>query len=63
MIEHLFAFGSGLLRDPVTNLSRGRENASAVANLREATQPSDRRGCGERLEISMIHICCEAGRS
>src|ERR1700679_1710292 len=62
MVEHLLSLSGGLLGDAVPNLSRGRKNAGAVADLGKSAQTSDRRSCGERLQVSVVHLRSKAGR-
>src|ERR1700744_5092833 len=41
VIQHLLTFGGRLFGDPVANLRGGRENAPVVADLRQATEPTN----------------------
>src|ERR1700679_1238067 len=63
MVAHPLSLSGGLLGDAVPNLSRRRKNAGAVADLGESAQTSDRCGCGERLQVSVVNFRCEASRS
>src|SRR5258708_21192077 len=63
VIQDLLTLGSRLLGDAVADLGRGREDTAVVPDLRQAAQAANRRGCRERLQISVVHLSGKASRS
>src|SRR5579875_1785436 len=61
MVQHLFAFGGGLLGDAGADLGRGIEDTAVVADLRQPSKAADDSGGCESLEVSVVDLGGESG--
>lgn len=63
VIQNLLALLSCLFRDPVTYLSRRREDAAVIADLCQAAETADGSSRAERHEIAVVCFGRKSGRT